>query len=164
MSLKINTRCAFCKETLDYLDTDSNKLFRSTVDHDVEACKDYLYNRVAYLEERTLDLTKRLEGEQLRSKAKDNRTHMLKQRIEELNSNLVKAPADQKKKLIAQCQRWQALYERERMRRREMRKEIMHLYGTLDFKVETGSIVDTAAKVVAEYTITKLRELTRKNR
>jgi hypothetical protein len=166
MSLKVNTRCAFCKETLDYLDTDTNKVFRSTHDHDDQACKDYLYNTVAHLQQRVADLTKRWEDDQYRAKAKDlqayNKIHRLNNRIEELGTTLAKAPADQKAKLIDQCHRWQALYERERHKRWALKKQIMHVYGTLDFWLETGCIVDQKAKVVAEYVSDKLRELLRK--
>lgn len=166
MSLKINTRCATCKEALDYLDTESKKVFRATHDHDVEACKDHLYNTVGHLQERVLDLTKRLEEEQLRAKEEirraDNITRMVKQRVEELTNNLVKAPIDQKTKLVKQCRRWQALYERERHKRRALKQQIMHVYGTLDFRMETGCIVDPKAKVVTEYTSNKLRDILRK--
>jgi len=53
------------------------------------------------------------------------------------------------------------LYERERMRRWRLRNQIMKVYGTLDFRVETGAIVDVNAKSVAEYVSVKLRELIR---
>ena len=150
MSLSPVDSCKRCGVQMSYVD-ENGTIFSSNKTHESTEC----------LMEMSAKL-KLLQAENMRLK---NEWHCEKLRCAKIlaRQNLLKAPQDQKEKLLDQVYRWKALYERERYRRWALKKAIMNVYGTLDFRVETGAIVDVNAKSVAEYVSVKLRELIRKS-
>ncbi len=143
MSIKVHTNCEKCDVATSYVDEKGTVFFQKHA-HSVDACDLERGATIRHLRDEVLRLNQLVNEERSYNQRK-----------------LIRAPQDQKEKLLDQIYRWKTLFEEERMKRWKLRKQIMYVYGTLDFKVETGSIVDSPAKAVAEYTSRKLRELIR---
>ena len=140
--------CPQCGVVRTYIDENGVE-FHASGDHETNDCLLRMKQR-----------NKKLEHENMRL---GNEHHYEQNRVKNIleRQHLLKAPKEQREKLIDQCRRWQSLYERERIRRLKFRTEIMKVYGMLDFKIETGAIVDPKGLSVAEYVTKKLRELIR---
>lgn len=145
MGLSPVDECKQCGLTLSYVD-EKGTLFRSMLDHSKDECASQLKDTIKHLRNRVLELDRLLNEERTFGQRR-----------------IIRAPRDQKTKLLDQIQRWKNMLYRERMRRWKLKKEIMYIYGTLDFQVETGTIVDDAAKLVAESISRKLQALIRKS-
>lgn len=147
MSLKPNETCELCLAVTSYMDCESGKIYTQRNAHTDDACA---------LEVKALTFKFRQEIIRLNDLLHEERVRL---KTFEANHRGRKAPPSQEHHLIDQCQRWQSMYERERMRGYWLRNKIMKVYGTLDLRIESGYIVDEKAKNVAEYVTRKLREV-----
>jgi len=134
--------CDRCGTVLTAIDDDNN-IFKSIKNHEVDQCMDIMQDSIDLLKEQ-------LETSHLQLQNARNR-------LNKISSHGVRS------KIIAQARMWRSLARLERHRRIKLQYEIMKIYAILDFRVQSGLIVDDQAKFVAEYAASQLQSKVRES-